>query len=62
MEQDSLLLFSLSPDFSAGAVNFDTTTEAPADSLILTTVEEGSLAEIAADGNFVIPSQHYYIE
>ena len=51
MEQHSLLLFSQLSDFSAGAVNFDTITEAPADSLILTTVEEGSLTEIATDGD-----------
>ena len=54
MEQESLLLFSLSSNFSAGAVNFDTITDAPADSYILTTVEEGSLTEIAADGDLVI--------
>ena len=54
MEQESLLLFSLSSNFSAGAVNFDPITDAPADSYILTTVEEGSLTEIAADGDLVI--------
>ena len=54
MEQASLLLFSVSSDFSAGADNFDTLTDAPGDSVILTTVEDGSLTEIAADGDLVI--------
>ena len=54
MEQHSLLLFSLISDFSAGAINFDTITEAPPDSLILTTVKGGLLTEIAADSDLVI--------
>ena len=54
MEQANLLLFSVSSDFSAGGDNFDTLTDAPGDSVILTTVEEGSLTENAADGDLVI--------
>ena len=54
MEQASSLLLPLSSDFSTGTVNFDTLTHAPGDCLIMTTVEEGLLTEIAADGDFII--------
>jgi len=51
MEQADLLLFPQSSEFSTDTVNFGTLTDIPGDSLVLKTVEEGSLT---LDGDFMI--------